>query len=256
MPSNPNPSPARRSVVAALYRTFTRLWIRVTLRAARISPFFIRWAEPLMRPYKGRRKWLGYFPDRIYISSKAQISCPNFEPGPKNFIDDYVTIYAHSKARGGIYFEKNVHILRWSILEIGGESSLRIGANTYIQPGCIMNAYRGDIIIGSNCMIAARCSFMPYQHNVADIERPMRQQGLISKGDIVVEDNVWLGLNVTVLDGVTIGTGAIVGAGAVVTKDVPPYAVVGGVPARLIRFRTSQDEPAAEALSMVNQEEG
>jgi acetyltransferase-like isoleucine patch superfamily enzyme len=53
----------------------------------------------------------------------------------------------------------------------------------------------------------------------------------------VLEDDVWLGVNVAVMDGVTIGQGAIVGAGAVVTKDIPPYAIAGGVPARLIGVR-------------------
>ncbi|HXW01547.1 MAG TPA: DapH/DapD/GlmU-related protein, partial [Anaerolineae bacterium] len=94
-----------------------------------------------------------------------------------------------------------------------------------------------NITIGANCMIAPRCAFMPYQHNWADTSRPMREQPLISRGDIVLEDDVWLGANACVLDGVTIGRGAIIGAGAVVTKDVPSYAIAGGVPAHVIKFR-------------------
>lgn len=65
----------------------------------------------------------------------------------------------------------------------------------------------------------------------------MRELPLTSRGDIVVEDDVWLGLHVCVMDGVTIGQGAVIGAGAVVTKDIPPYAIAGGVPASVIRFR-------------------
>jgi acetyltransferase-like isoleucine patch superfamily enzyme len=68
----------------------------------------------------------------------------------------------------------------------------------------------------------------------------MREQPLTSRGDIVLEDDVWLGANVVVLDGVTIGRGAIVGAGAVVTQSIPPYAIAGGVPARVIRYRTPE----------------
>lgn len=59
----------------------------------------------------------------------------------------------------------------------------------------------------------------------------------LSKGDIVLKDDVWIGANVTICSGIEIGQGAIVAAGAVVTKDVEPYAIVGGVPARLIRYR-------------------
>ena len=62
----------------------------------------------------------------------------------------------------------------------------------------------------------------------------------ISKGDIVVEDDVWIGYRATILSGVRIGQGAVVAAGAVVTKDVPPYAIVGGVPAKVIKYRFPQ----------------
>lgn len=60
------------------------------------------------------------------------------------------------------------------------------------------------------------------------------------RGPVVVKDDVWIGMGAMILSGVTIGQGAVVGAGAVVTKDVPPYAVVGGVPAKLIRYRLSE----------------
>lgn len=59
----------------------------------------------------------------------------------------------------------------------------------------------------------------------------------ISKGDVIIEDDVWIGANVLILSGVRVSRGAVIGAGAVVTKDIPPYAVVGGIPARIIRYR-------------------
>jgi serine acetyltransferase len=62
-----------------------------------------------------------------------------------------------------------------------------------------------------------------------------------SKGNIVIDDDVWIGYGVTILSGVHIGQGAVVAAGAVVTKDVPPYAIVGGVPAKIIKYRFSPE---------------
>ena len=67
---------------------------------------------------------------------------------------------------------------------------------------------------------------------------PIRRQPLRSRGDIIIEDEVWLGYGVIVLDGVRIGYGAVVGAGSVVVHDVPPGAIVQGVPARVIMFRS------------------
>lgn len=211
------------------------------LQLSPVSPLFTYLAGLPLGPYKDKQGLLRYMGERSYVSPKAQISCPKLQMGPKCFIDDYVTIYAHPGAQGGVYLDKNVHIYRWSIVELGkGKGSLHIGSNTYIQSGCILNAFVGSIIIGANCMIAHRCAFTPYQHGLANTDLPMREQTLISRGDIVVKDDVWLGLNVCVMDGVTIGQGAVVGAGAVVTKDIPPYAIAGGVPARVIRFRGTE----------------
>ncbi len=86
-------------------------------------------------------------------------------------------------------------------------------------------------------MMGPRVSLLAEQHVIDRVDIPMREQGTRRKG-IIIEDDVWLGANCCVLDGVTVGRGAVVGAGAVVTKDVPPFAIVGGVPARIIRMRT------------------
>jgi acetyltransferase-like isoleucine patch superfamily enzyme len=242
--------PKSKSGSKSLAQLLARRWVQTMMRLSTVSPIFMRLAELPMGVYKDKRKWLRYAGNRPYISTKAQVSCPRLQLSPKCFIDDYVTIYAHEKAAGGVYLAENVHIYRWSIVELGeGDRSVRIGANTYIQAGCVLNAFVANIVIGANCMIAHHCAFMPYQHDVADLSLPMREQPLVSRGDIVLEDNVWLGVNVVITDGVTIGQGAIVGAGAVVTKDIPPYAIAGGVPARVIRIRTAA-EAAADPLEL------
>jgi galactoside O-acetyltransferase len=180
----------------------------------------------------------------------AQIRCANLHLSPQCFIDDYVTIYAHPQATGEVHLAENVHLYRWSIIELGaGNGNLSIDANTYLQAGCTLNPFINSITIGKNCMIATRCVLMPYQHGHTDPQRPMREQNLTSRGDIVIEDDVWLGAQVCVMDGVTIGQGAIIGAGAVVTKDVPPHSLAVGVPARVSRAR-HEDVPSPTLLGL------
>jgi acetyltransferase-like isoleucine patch superfamily enzyme len=85
-------------------------------------------------------------------------------------------------------------------------------------------------------MIASHTGIYANNHNFADLTRPMNSQGVTSKG-IVIENDCWLGTGVKVLDGVRIGRGSIIGAGAVVTKDIPPYSIAVGVPAKVIGQR-------------------
>jgi acetyltransferase-like isoleucine patch superfamily enzyme len=91
---------------------FVRKWIQVMLRLADVSPLFTHLAGLPFKPYKGKRKLLSYLGNRYYISPRAQIGCANLEIKPQCFIDDYVTIYAHEGARGGVYLDSGVHIYR------------------------------------------------------------------------------------------------------------------------------------------------
>jgi len=235
----PSAQPRARSLRGWL----TQKWMRVLLHLSPVSPLFTTLAGLPLGPYKDKRRLLSAMGTRAYISPRAQIKCPNLQVGRRCFIDDYVTIYTHPRGQGSVCLDEGVHLYRWSIAELGeGSASLRIGSKTYIQSGCILNAFISNIIIGANCMIAPHCAFVSYQHGFADTRRPMREQPLTSRGDIVIEDDVWLGVNVSVMDGVTIGRGAIVAAGAVVTQDIPPYAIAGGAPARVIRFREREGQ--------------
>ncbi len=133
----------------------------------------------------------------------------------------------------GIAIERNVDI---GCLE---NTYIYIGDETFIGPGvCI--AGPGHIKIGKNCMIASHTGIYANNHNFADPMTAIKEQGITRKG-IVIEDDCWLGHGVTVLDGVTIGKGSVIGAGSVVTKDIPPFCVAVGVPARVIKTRMSKD---------------
>lgn len=110
---------------------------------------------------------------------------------------------------------------------------LEIDANTVIGPGCILDA-RGGITIGRNVNISGGATFQTGTH---DVDSPTFEAAFLP---IVVKDRAWIAQNAFVLPGVTIGEGAVVAARCVVTKDVAPYTVVGGAPARRLRDRSHE----------------
>jgi acetyltransferase-like isoleucine patch superfamily enzyme len=126
---------------------------------------------------------------------------------------------------------------------------IHLGDRVSVNPFCVLYGH-GGLTIGNNVLIASHVVIIPANHQFADATTPIREQGETRLG-IRIEDNVWLGTRATILDGVTIGQGAIVAAGAVVTKDVPPMAIVVGVPAKVIRYRDQSGltELPAEALT-------
>lgn len=116
------------------------------------------------------------------------------------------------------------------------ENPVVIGAYCQINPFTVIYGGSG-VYIGDNVMIAPHCMIAAGDHDFRQIEKPIRFAGNLSKGPIVIEDNVWIGANCTITDGVHIGRDAVVGAGSVVTRNVAPYDIVAGVPARVIANR-------------------
>lgn len=116
-----------------------------------------------------------------------------------------------------------------------------IGSGTQINAFTVLMGSVG-IEIGQDCMIAPHCTLVAGNHDFEQTDKPMRYAGNISCGPIKIEDDVWIGANCTITDGVTIHRGAVVGANSVVTQDVPADAIVAGSPARVIRYRGERDD--------------
>jgi len=117
---------------------------------------------------------------------------------------------------------------------IGSGNNISIGSFCQINENCRLI----DVHIGNYVMIAPNVQLIggfTHKHDRLDI--PMVLQGEIYKGEIIIEDDVWIGINAIILPNVRIGKGAIIAAGSVVTKNVESYSIVGGNPAKLIRFR-------------------
>jgi acetyltransferase-like isoleucine patch superfamily enzyme len=115
------------------------------------------------------------------------------------------------------------------------EGEVEIGQKTVMGQECTISAYQ-RVRIGEQCVIADRAMFIDFDHGVVEVERPIRLQG-IYKRDVEVGSNVWIGYGACILRGVSVGDNSVIGTNAVVTKDVPANAIVGGVPARIIRMR-------------------
>jgi acetyltransferase-like isoleucine patch superfamily enzyme len=149
-------------------------------------------------------------------------------------IDDNCVLDAKGTSNRGIFIGSGVFIGRNSIVYCK-DGDIMIGDNTTVSFNC--DIFSGNLVrLGRNIQIAAYTFLNGGTHDFDRIDLPVQQQGRSGRG-IVVEDNVWLGANVKVLDGVSIGQDAIVGAGAVVTDDLPALSIAAGMPARVIRMR-------------------
>jgi acetyltransferase-like isoleucine patch superfamily enzyme len=115
-----------------------------------------------------------------------------------------------------------------------GSARIRIGAGTFLNLG-VMVAALELVEIGDHCMFANGCFVTDADHRVDDPDRPITWQGFRSKGPTRVGDNVWCGANVVITSGVTVGERCVIGANSVVNRDLPPYSIAAGAPARVIR---------------------
>jgi len=126
------------------------------------------------------------------------------------------------------------------------QGNVEIGDNSSVQVGCVLVGYGtrenpdGQIRIGNHVRIAPFVQMIGGNHVFDDLEKPIARQGL-RHAPIIIEDDVWVAGRVIILAGVRVGTGSVLAAGAVVNKDVPPWSVVGGVPARVLKSRRSPE---------------
>lgn len=177
----------------------------------------------------------------MLIGKHSVIRQPHYlSVGTEFIVEDFCEINCISQK--GIVFGDRVSIGRYALIRPtnfygGGEigEGLIVGNNSnigsYAYIGC-----SGFVEIGNNVMISPRVSIYSENHVFSDIDLPMKEQG-VHREFVKIEDDCWIAANSIILSGVTIGKGSVVSAGSVVTKDVPQYSIVGGVPAKVIKQR-------------------
>jgi acetyltransferase-like isoleucine patch superfamily enzyme len=198
----------------------------------RLLPFFLRglWEKLFMGESSG---W-------VLIGKQVSIRYAAYlQAGKELIIEDYAEINARSSQK--IILGNRVTIGKYAIIRpgnlYGGEpgEGLVVGDHSNIGPYCYIGC-SGHISIGNNVMISPRVSIYAENHVFDQIDTTIKSQG-VKKEKVVIEDDCWIASNSILLAGVTIGKGSVVAAGSVVTQDVPPYSVVAGVPARVIKNR-------------------
>lgn len=178
--------------------------------------------------------------ERFGLGRGVRILYPGYlQVGDDVTIEDYG--YLNCLSAGGVRIGSYTSIARNLSLHCGenateySTSVFVLGEHSYIGPNAVLGP-TGGIHIGSHVLIGPNLLISSEDHRIDDTARPIYQQG-IKPGEVIIADSCWIASNVTILAGVTLGEGCVIAAGAVVTKDVPPNAIVGGVPARLIRMR-------------------
>lgn len=187
----------------------------------------------LLKPFLKKANGFIFLGRNVKIRFKKKLKV-----GRSIIIGDNVEINALSKY--GVVFGNNVLILKNTIIECTGVirnlgEGLIIGDNVGIAQNCFIQV-RGKIIIGNNVILGPNVSIFSENHVFSNIEMPISDQGETRKG-VTIEDGVWIGTRAVILDGVKVGKNSIVAAGAIVNKDVPPFSIVGGIPAKVLKNR-------------------
>ncbi len=161
----------------------------------------------------------------------------NVHLGKSVYLDQGVYLHA---LPAGISIGEGTFIMHHTMLHVFNfrdlpKSGITIGKNCFIGEFNVMRG-QGGVHIGNDVYTGPMVQIVAVNHVFSDPNRPIREQGITAQG-IVIEDDVWLGSGAKVVDGVTVGRGSIIGAGSVVTKDIPPYSIAIGTPAKRIRDR-------------------
>ncbi|MCF8302747.1 MAG: acyltransferase [Bacteroidales bacterium] len=170
---------------------------------------------------------------------------PNRQPRPRTWVKLFVNPFKHKRGKHSVVRKRTrMDVFPWNNFVLGSNSTIEdfatinngvgdiiIGNNTRIGLG---NTLIGPVTVGNNVIFAQNIVCSGLNHGYEDIHTPPKDQPTVSK-PILIEDEVWIGANTTVVAGVTIGKHAVIAAGSVVTKSVPPFSVAAGNPARILK---------------------
>jgi acetyltransferase-like isoleucine patch superfamily enzyme len=174
-----------------------------------------------------------HYPGRIRIGDGAGIG--------RN-----ATLRANTDESPGIQLGRDVSVNDGVVIN-ANRGRVILGDRSWLGPFCLVYG-NGGVTIGRDVLMAGHSSINTVSHSIDRCDIPVNDQPVLID-PVVIEDDVWIGLNAVILQGVTIGRGTIVGAGAVVNKSIPAWSIAVGVPARVIGRRKGAPTPEEEAQS-------
>lgn len=169
------------------------------------------------------------------------------EIGDRCVIDEYCMLSAQGDDSSAITLGNEVLLGRDTVVSTRG-GTIEIGAYSNIGASCRIGT-TSHVKLGKYVLIAAYTYIGGAHHRIDRLDVPIIRQGFLNKGGVEIGDGAWIAADVKIVDGVKIGEGAVIGAGAVVTKDIPPYAIAAGIPARVIGTRKPGEIKVAATLS-------
>lgn len=152
--------------------------------------------------------------------------------GSGSIIEDYSRITIIGGGNASVKFGKHVFFGPFSVCA-SKNGKIEIDDHASISSHCRLGSTYGRVYVGKYTMVGAYCYIGGGNHSLSDLGKPMMEQEFNSKGGVEIEDDVWIGANVLVMDGVRIGKGSVIGACSLVNKDIPQYSIAYGIPAKV-----------------------
>lgn len=199
----------------------------------------LRWLHQQVRNYWFRWR-LAHFGAGSQLAGGVSLSYPRqIALGENVSISPRVSLRANTTTIPGIAIGSGCSIQDACILS-ANQGRISIGDNSWLGPFCLVYG-NGDVTIGNNVLIAAHSTINTVSHHASRCDIPINDQGIYCD-PVIIEDDVWIGMHAVVLQGVVVGRGSIIGAGAVVTRDIPPWSIAVGAPAKVIKRRDNAPE--------------
>jgi acetyltransferase-like isoleucine patch superfamily enzyme len=199
------------------------------------SERFLTWRS--LRWVVRHRAWTPWYLVRYWRFLVLKMRNPHVITRGFVFLDRGASVYARS-GYGRLILGKWVHLGAGTALRCH-EGTLSLGDKSNLARHISINCYL-DVEIGDSALFADHVYISDFDHRFDDLQQTIKDQGIV-KSRVRIDRDVWLGTKVTVCSGVVIGEGTVVGANAVVTRDLPPFCVAVGVPARVIKDRKRLD---------------